>query len=114
MKVEWTKHPAFKEHFDLLHNEAELDELLIAEQNVLIKELMRDAGKYVRDKLFDEDPNSLNNTLIRLGSISRCVWAGDCKLAKTLLGVSDLARKHLKINVVGFPELISIPLLKRH
>ena len=86
LKAEWTKHPAYKEHFDLLHNKAELDEFPIAKQSELFKEMMRDACKFVRDKLFDEDPNSLNNTLIRLGSISRCVYSGDCKLTKTLLG----------------------------
>ena len=56
---------------------------------------MRDCATFVRNMLFESQPNSDDVVLCRLSSIARAVWLGDSKLAKQLQKCSDLGRKHL-------------------
>ena len=112
LKKEWCSHPLFKVRLEALVAEAELDKFPLHERNELFKEFMRDAALAVRDKLFLDSPNSINNSLIRLGSIARAVWQADPNLATRLLKVSDIAKDHLRIGDGGLPELINPPLFE--
>ena len=105
LKKEWLAHPSFKVRFDEIVQEAELGQCPLAERNILIKGYIRTCALHARDVLFVDEPNSINNILLRLGSISRAVWLGDKRLAEILLSYSDLARDHLEINEVGLPTL---------
>ena len=74
---------------------AELPSLSLPDQNACIKLVFRDASMHARDSLFESDPHSNHAMTLRFSSISRAVFLGDEKLARTLLGNSELAREHM-------------------
>ena len=106
LKPEWCNSCAFQNKFSALCEKAALDKMCVPERSIAIKEFMSEAAIYARDVLFSTEPESLHNVLIRLSSISRCVWMNDVDLSMILLEHSDLAREHLIINPSGHPSLI--------
>ena len=104
-KPEWARHPLFKESYEKIIGDAELDSLDLGEKNACIKQVMRVAATQVRDLLFEIDPHSNSSRLLRISSISRAVFTKDANLANILLKHSQEARTHMEIDGDGLPAI---------
>jgi len=105
IKPEWCNHEQYSIRLQALCDCINWHELTIDEQSCWMKELQRDAALFIRDKIFAEDPTDPQCTMMRLSSISRCVWSRDHKLFYILQNHSDLARSHLFLKD-GAPALV--------
>jgi len=107
VKPEWCSHPLFLKRFEELSILADFDSLDRSEQNVVIKRLMREAGTFVRDFLFEQCPERADVMLTRYASISRAVFTKNHRLAEILLEHSELAAQHITFNEKCEPILIN-------
>ena len=102
---EWCEHPVFVKRFKVLYEASEIPSFSLPEQNVIIKDLIKDCAKHARDAIFESDPLSPNCKLLRFSSISRAVYNKDVKLARTILEVAEDAHEHLALDAQGLPSL---------
>ena len=105
IKKDWCQHPSFAARVADLSAAVSFSELSVPEESRMIKFIYRDAAKYARNIMLVESPADIHNVMLRLSSISRCVWSKDSDLANTLLTFSELARTHLYISPCGLPTL---------
>ena len=75
----------FEKRCEALFEVAELPTLSLPDQSKIISEIIRDAAKHTRDAIFESDPLSNQSSVLRFSSISRAVYTGEERLAKTFV-----------------------------
>jgi len=105
LKPAWCKHPAYVSRLEALCAAGKVDEMPVNLRSPIIKGFMRDAALKARDVLLATSPESSDNQLLRLNSISRAIWNSDSALAEILVRESDLGKQHLLIAPGQRPSL---------
>jgi len=108
LKPAWCKHPAYVNRLEALCVAGKVDEMPVNLRSPVIKGFMRDAALKARDVLLATSPESGDNQLLRLNSISRAIWNSDSALAEILTRESELGRQHLLVTP-GQPPTLKDP-----
>ena len=94
-----SKHPYFGELVPIYAEEMKLKDCPAETKLDLFNSALRAIGREVRDHLLTHDPDGNDSKRLVLNSISRAVWGQKDRLARQLLRSSELARRHLYIDM---------------